>query len=250
MNISHKSFSAEVKAANPEKGVVEAIVSVFSNVDSAKERIMPGYFKASLERKLPKGVWMHDWKQPIAKTLEARELEPGDALLPEYLKALGGLYVKGQFNLETQRGKEAFSDLKFGIVDEFSIGYRNTKTAYDEETEVLDLIEGELYEWSPVLVGCNDQTALLSAKSMTFDTQFSAALDTVDSLIARWEDIAAKRLESSPRLSNSHAEKLDSFQTRIEVLRAKAKAPDAIPWADYMRARLALEKRNTGALRK
>jgi HK97 family phage prohead protease len=250
MNIEHKSFSAEVKAADPEKGLIEAIVSVFSNRDSADERVMPGYFKESLARKLPKGVWMHDWTQPIAKTLEARELDPGDPLLPEHLKALGGLYVKGAFNLETQRGREAYSDLKFGLVDEFSIGYRNTKTAYDEETGVRDLIEGDLYEWSPVLVGCNDQTALLGVKSLTFDQQFSTALDAVDSLLDRWEDLAVKRLETAPRLSNTHAQRMDALSERLSALREKAKAPDADSLrADLMRERLRFEKTRTGAFK-
>jgi hypothetical protein len=50
---------------------------------------------------MPKGVWMHDWKTPVAKTLEAKELLPGDPLLPPVLKDNGGAYVKAQFNLGT-----------------------------------------------------------------------------------------------------------------------------------------------------
>jgi HK97 family phage prohead protease len=171
MKLEHKSFKARVKAE--DEGILEAIVSVFGNVDQAEERVLPGFFQESLAQKMPKGVWMHDWTAPVAKTLEAREILPGDPLLPDHLKELGGLYIKGQFNLDTQRGREAFSDLKFGIVDEFSIGYRNIVTQYDEEDKVLNLVKGELYEWSPVLVGCNRETALLSAKGMTFDQQFT-----------------------------------------------------------------------------
>lgn len=162
----HLNCHAELKAADPQTGIIEAIVSVFNNVDRDEERILPGFFKASLARKLPKGVWCHDWTQPIAKTLEARELEPNDALLPESLKALGGLYIKGQFNLETQRGKEAFSDVKFGTIDEFSIGFRILSRQINEESGVTDLIEGELFEWSPVLVGANQSTQLLTVKDL------------------------------------------------------------------------------------
>ena len=125
----------------------------------------PGFFKASLEKKLPKGVWSHDWRQPVAKTLEARELDAGDPLLPPPISHLGGLYIKGQFNLETQAGRETWSNIKFGIVDEFSIGYKTIKSAFNEDTETLELLEGELFEWSPVLVGANSQTQLLSVKS-------------------------------------------------------------------------------------
>lgn len=164
--MQRKTFPALYKVADPTTGVIEAMVSVFNIVDRSGERVLPGYFAKSIETKLPKGVWMHDWTRPIAKTLEAKELLPGDPLLPDQLKQLGGLYIKGQINLDVQDGKDALSHLKFGTVDEFSFGYSNTKTAYDETTGVRDLVEGEIFEWSPVLVGCNQATALLSAKSL------------------------------------------------------------------------------------
>lgn len=164
MNIERKSYPITVKAAD-ETGVIEAIVSVFNNVDAGKEIVREGFFQKSIEQKLPKGVWAHDWKQPIAKTLEAKELHPGDPMLPDSLKELGGTYIKGQFNLDTQRGREAYSDIKFGIIDEFSIGYKVVKEGKDKDTGARELIEGEWKEWSPVLVGMNDQTRLISIKA-------------------------------------------------------------------------------------
>jgi HK97 family phage prohead protease len=164
MNKKNLTFGVCLKAKDTETGVIEAIVSVFGNLDSYKEVVRLGAFSESLERKLPKGVWMHRWDQPVAKTLEARELAPGDPLLPEKLSALGGLYIRGQFNLETQRGKEAFSDVAFGTVDEFSIGYSVDAYEYDKETGVTTLTKVSLFEWSPVLVGANPATALISAK--------------------------------------------------------------------------------------
>ena len=165
MLTERKSYPLADVKSDDETGVIEAIVSVFNNVDHGKEIVRPGFFQKSIDRKLPKGVWAHDWKQPIAKTLEAKELHAGDPLLPTHLMSLGGAYIKGQFNLETQRGKEAYSDIKFGIVDEFSIGYAVLKDGKDQETGARELIEGDWKEWSPVLVGMNDQTALISIKS-------------------------------------------------------------------------------------
>lgn len=160
----HRAFGAQLKAADKASGTIEAIVSVFGNVDAAKERVVPGAFAKSIARKLPKGVWAHDWTQPVAKTIEALELLPGDALLPDPLKDNGGLYIKAQFNLDTQRGKDAFSDIAFGTIDEFSFGYAvlDSEKATDG---AVDLKEIEIFEWSPVLVGCNPATALISAKS-------------------------------------------------------------------------------------
>jgi len=163
--IERKSYPILGLKADDASGEICAIVSVFNNIDSGKEVVRPGFFTKSIEKKLPKGVWAHDWKQPIAKTLEAKELLPGDPMLPDDLKELGGTYIKGQFNLETQRGREAYSDIKFGIVDEFSIGYKVTKESKDDKTGARELLEGDWKEWSPVLVGMNDRTALLSIKS-------------------------------------------------------------------------------------
>jgi len=134
-----------------EKGMIEAYVSMFDNVDLGGDKIIRGAFADSLAKKLPKGVWMHDWNLPVAKTIEARE----DAK---------GLYIKAQFNLDTQRGKDAYSDVKFGIIDEFSIGYRVLDHEWQEDgTRVLKKLK--LYEWSPVLAGMNPDTELLNIKS-------------------------------------------------------------------------------------
>jgi len=139
--------------ADEDKGTIEAYVSIFDNVDLGGDKIIKGAFSDSLQKKLPKGVWMHNWEMPIAKTIEAREDEKG-------------LYIKGQFNLETQRGKEAYSDLKFGTIDEFSIGFRIQEYSWekedDEEVRIIKKIK--LYEWSPVLAGMNPDTELISVK--------------------------------------------------------------------------------------
>lgn len=167
MQLQHKTFPAYgIKAIDESQGVIEAIVSVFNNVDYAGERVRAGAFAKSLARKLPKGVWAHDWTIPIAKTLEGIELMPGDPRLPVDLRKNGGLYIKGQFNLETQRGREAFSDVKFGSIDEFSFGYTVEDSEFDSKAGVHDLVELTIYEWSPVLVGCNPATEMISAKSV------------------------------------------------------------------------------------
>ena len=157
MELEHKSYKARVESAG-EAGEITALVSVFGNVDRAKEVVRPGAFAASLSRRMPKGVWAHDWSKPIAKTLEARET-------PE------GLVIRGQFNLDTQSGREAYSNIKFGIIDEFSIGYKIVKESRDSEKGTRNLDELELFEWSPVLVGMNEDTRLLSIKNAANATE-------------------------------------------------------------------------------
>lgn len=85
-------------------------------------------------------VWFtgnsHDWDTPVSKTLSVKELLPGDKELPRRMPngdpwpaGAGALKVKTQFNLDTQRGREAYSDVTFfGDEQEWCV---------DPETEIL-----------------------------------------------------------------------------------------------------------------
>lgn len=186
-SLEHKSVPVfEIKAPGDD-GIIEAIVSVTGNVDSGNEIVEPGFFSG--QAKLPKGVWGHNWEMPIAKTLIFEEWKAGDSRLPDEIKDLGGYYVKGQFNLNTQRGKEAYSDVKFGIIDEFSIGYRVTSDAKDKDTGARRLIKGECFEWSPVLVGMNRETQLISVKD-------AKGAQVTPEKKGMFEAVIAERLES------------------------------------------------------
>lgn len=221
MSVEHKSFPiASLKT--DEVGTIEAIVSVFNNVDSGKEIVRQGFFAKSIAKKLPKGVWAHDWKQPIAKTLEARELPPGDPQLPPHLLTLGGAYIKGQFNLDTQRGREAYSDIKFGIVDEFSIGYA-VLTDKKGEDGTRELLEGDWKEWSPVLVGMNSETSLISIKSdppdgQTFADHSESVLAAVKGLVTRAESVTEMRSKEGRVISTPNRQRLQDLRDALDAL--------------------------------
>jgi HK97 family phage prohead protease len=165
METKRKSFETLGLKTDAPQGLVECYVSVFNVIDRAGERILPGFFEESLKHKLPVGCWSHDWSQPVAKTLVCEERLAGDRRLPSEIRRYGGLYVKAQFNLGTTRGADAFSDLQFGTFSEFSIGYSVQRTRWNPTDGCLDLVEGELFEWSPVLAGCNPATVLVDAKA-------------------------------------------------------------------------------------
>jgi len=145
------------------EGIVEAIVSVTGIVDNVKDRIMPGAYEKTLVARTPKGVWSHDWDKPISKTIGVKELMPLDPELPKTMPngepwpvEAGAVKVITQFNLETQRGRDAFADVKFfGVDQEWSIGY-NVPTGgakVDTKQGVRDIYNLDFYEYSPVLFG-------------------------------------------------------------------------------------------------
>lgn len=158
-----------------EKGVVETYVSLTGLRDNVKDIIEPGAYEKSLIVRTPKGVWHHDWKESVSKTLAIKELLPGDSSLPKELpngdpwpKEAGALFVKTQFNLNTQRGREAYEDVKFfGEQQEWSIGYNVPVggSTTDQKTGVRHIHTLDLYEYSPVLFGAMPSTHTASVKS-------------------------------------------------------------------------------------
>ena len=169
MELESKQARVEAKALNDAEGTVEAVVSVTNIVDNVNDVIEPGAYSDTLQKRIPKGVWSHDTTIPVARTIAAVELEPGDDRLPSHLKSVdaGGVLVKMQFNLNTTRGREAYEDIKFfGGEQEWSIGYSVPEGGSEMkgETGVRHIKRLEWYEYSPVLFGAAPGTATVSVK--------------------------------------------------------------------------------------
>ena len=164
------------------EGIVEAFAAAIGNKDSVGDVIIPGAFAKSLARRKPRVVWGHDWNSPIGKVLEIEEIPPHDKRISDKMRAagVGGLYVKVQFNLGSERGKQAFSDVMFyGHEQEWSIGYKTLRKTYDSDIQANILQEVELYEVSPVLHGANNLTSTLSVKGETTSTTAPSAGVTI-----------------------------------------------------------------------
>lgn len=176
--ISYKEVPVEsVVDVDEERGIVTAIVSVTGLRDRVGDIIEPGAYTKTLQARKPKGVWSHSWEQPISKTLEIRELMPGDPQLPKQIRGgepwpreAGALLVKTQFNLLGDRGRQAFADVVFFAEDqEWSIGYNVPAGGAKHEAKAglptRRIRELDLYEYSPVLFGAMPAAATVSVKS-------------------------------------------------------------------------------------
>ena len=167
----YKHVGIDPLSIDEEKGIVSAWVSVFDVKDYAGDRTIFGktFSKQIKEGPLPYVVWMHQWDQPIGKTLSWEEVPPGDSRLPDHIKQFGGLLATMQFNLEKQAAKDAFSDIKGGFVKEYSYGYEVVNESKNMEKGTNDLLEVKVMELSPVLLGCNPLTSTDSVKSAPLD---------------------------------------------------------------------------------
>lgn len=163
----YKSFKLHsFKALDDAQGIFEAIVAVFNNIDRAGDRIKPGAFKNTLAKWEAKGrpipvIFSHEWDNldaHIGEVLEAKEVEEG-------------LYVKAQLDLEEDFAARVWKKMKRGTLAEFSFAYDEIESELIDQGEksepryVHDLLELDLLEVGPTLVGMNPATQLLDVKS-------------------------------------------------------------------------------------
>lgn len=185
--MEHKIFSSFTKVVDAAQGIVEHIVAVMGNMDLGGDIIHPGAFTKTIsERGLKVRCLDHHQTdsvlralgKPLAMKEIGRDELPAE-LLQKFPEAVGGLWVKTQYNLNTQAGHDAFQHIAAGDVDEYSIGYDALDSDYAKvkiggvTKTVRNLRTIKLYEYSPVLFGMNPATTTISAKD-------AADTDTAD----------------------------------------------------------------------
>lgn len=149
--MEQRGFKFDVKSID-EQGIFEGYAAVFNNEDLGGDIIEPGAFKKTLKEnpKMPI-LWQHDLREPIGVTLEAYEDDKG-------------LRVKGQLNLETTKGREAYALLKQGALKGLSIGYDAVKELWEGTTRRLKEIR--LCEWSLVTFPMNPLAQVMAVKTV------------------------------------------------------------------------------------
>lgn len=174
------AFKADT--ADADSGTFEAIVSVFGNVDSVGDVVMPGAFTDTLAEWKASGdpipvLWSHRMDDPrfsIGSVLDAAELEPGDSRIPEWadewLKANGGLWVKGQLDTGADASDIAGAArklLKGRLVKQFSYAYDIVDAGWGTVggQDAYELRKLGIHEISPTQIGANNLTQLIGAKA-------------------------------------------------------------------------------------
>lgn len=173
-----KSFSADTKAIDEDRGIVEAIVNVGSVLDLQDDIMEPGCWNDCIKAmkagdvSYPSVVWGHDWSIITGKVLDAEEIPPGDHRLPDKIRKAGGsvLRIVAQYNMDTQRGREAFSDVKGGYVKQWSVGFEPGADGVRFEKGVRFISKvGRWPEVSNVLIGASPGTHTVAVKALTPD---------------------------------------------------------------------------------
>lgn len=173
-----KDFSLQVKDLS-EDGTFEGYGSIFGNVDSYGEKVMPGAFVASLAKHRREGssvlmLWQHNPSEPIG-------------IWEDLAEDSKGLWGKGRLILEVQKARETHALMKAKAIGGLSIGYREVKVT--PEGNVRNLEELDLREISPVSFPANRRARIEAVKSERMD-EFARRLRDGDPMpIKEFEDI-------------------------------------------------------------
>lgn len=173
-----KDFSLQVKDLSKD-GTFEGYGSIFGNVDSYGEKVMPGAFVASLAKHRREGssvlmLWQHNPSEPIG-------------IWEDLAEDSKGLWGKGRLILEVQKARETHALMKAKAIGGLSIGYREVKVT--PEGNVRNLEELDLREISPVSFPANRRARIEAVKSERMD-EFARRLRDGDPMpIKEFEDI-------------------------------------------------------------
>jgi len=174
-----KRSAGEIRSTTDE-GVIEAYLTKFGTIDEYRSTFTPGSFKKTFQERGDKVKLLWDHDNLIGHVIECRE----DGYGP---------WIKGQINMETNAGREAFAHLRAGDVDAMSFGFNVVQDKIENDVRVIS--EVRLMEVSPVLFPANEQAKIVNVRAESFTETVDLSLLgqrgylLIDSLYRTLEDI-------------------------------------------------------------
>lgn len=144
---SRFTAAAELRAGGDEEPKISGYAAVFNSrsldLGGFREVILPGAFSKTITERDQHAFWQHDSSRPLGRrsagTLALQEDEAG--LRAEIVPP------------STSWGHDALKSIQRGDVTQMSFGFRVVKDRFftaDDDVEVRELVEVELFEVSPV----------------------------------------------------------------------------------------------------
>lgn len=165
MSMQFKQVSHEIKELDDAKGVVIAYASVYNNIDSDREVIMPGAFTKTVNENYKRIRVLKDHNPTIGLGVPL-QINTADSY---------GLLTTTQFNLKKEVSRDMYEDIKLflanGLNAELSIGFQTIKSIeerIDEENEIEKITEVKLWEYSFLSNwAANERAVVQNVKSKT-----------------------------------------------------------------------------------
>lgn len=152
----YQDFDLSIKSST-DAGIFEGLASTYGNLDHTGDIVRPGAFRKTLERSAELPIlWCHSQSDAVG--------------LGQLTDSAEGLRLKGQLDLDTQCGREAFSRVKKRIVRGLSIGYRVPEGGAEMKGDVRYLNQVDLFEVSLVPIPANDRARVTAVKAADLAT--------------------------------------------------------------------------------
>lgn len=172
-----KDLKLDIKAVN-EDGTFEGLLSIYGVMDLGNDVVVKGAFTKTIaenrsarkKQNQPGDIpmlWQHKSDHPIG-TLELIDTDEG-------------LAVKGQFHLDVQQAREAYSLVKAGVIRGLSIGYDAIKKDFKDGVRYLQ--ELRLWEGSVVTFPMLPMAHVTAVKEMSAD--FATVLENEQTFLMR-----------------------------------------------------------------
>lgn len=212
----YKALKVEFKAVD-DTGQFEGYASTRTK-DQGGDVVAEGAFKRTIDQN--GGVfpilWFHDPATPVG--------------LGEVREDGHGLYTKGRLNLDKQIAKDLLSDMKFGVVDRLSIGFRTIQSEYDSEKDVRMITEARLLEYSLITknFAMNEQALITNVKSLEHPTvkQFIDAWEVVEELRRDVKEGRVLSAKNRAHVESAIGSMTTATQALSELLAAASPEPD------------------------
>lgn len=181
-------------------GEFVGLASVYGVKDLHNEAVMPGAFTKTIAERggRIKLLYQHDVTRPIG--------------IGEVSDSEAGLILRGRLAMNTAGGREAYEQVKAGVIDSLSIGFDTIKEKVVDK--VRQILEIRLWEVSLVTFPANTLATISAIKAAAYALPEGAddlAVELGDSLVRIEADIREGRLAGEP---------LTQFKSRIEAVAA------------------------------
>jgi HK97 family phage prohead protease len=159
-------LGGEIKATNDKEGITEGYLNYIGNIDFGDDRTMKGAFTKTLSdsyaRKSQQGL---DYLWPYLWNHDYNLIPPGGIFDADETNK--GLYIKTQYNLDMQMGRELYSSFKMGTMKKQSMGYKAIVVDWVKEAgrSIRNLLEVAVMEGSAVVFPMNDLATVEVVKS-------------------------------------------------------------------------------------
>lgn len=156
-----RQVNAEYRMDKGKDGRIIADVLNYDKLDDYGTTFAPQVFTESMDRRMPRICWGHDWADPLGQWVDKEDTR-------QKLRLVGDLdldMIRGTQTPAVPSAHRAYAQLKSGTIDEFSVGFIRLQDERASSGKGTRITKGLLDEVSPVLIGSVPGTKLISVRS-------------------------------------------------------------------------------------